>query len=98
MAKKAAKTAGNPDLVINGRTDALRTFPSKEDGLNEAIRRGNLYLEAGADLVFVTGVSTMEEVGVFVKGIQGPVSIAAGLANNLHAFSINDLKAWAWRE
>jgi 2-methylisocitrate lyase-like PEP mutase family enzyme len=28
-----------------------------------------------------------------VKGIQGPLSIAAGLANNLQAFSINDLKA-----
>jgi 2-methylisocitrate lyase-like PEP mutase family enzyme len=92
-AKKAARAAGNPDLVINGRTDALRTFASKKDELNEAVRRGNLYLEAGADLVFVTGVSTLEEVGVLVKGIQGPVSIAAGLANNLQAFSINDLKA-----
>jgi 2-methylisocitrate lyase-like PEP mutase family enzyme len=92
-AKKAAKAAGNPDLVINGRTDAIKTFASKKDGLNEAIRRGNLYLEAGADLVFVTGVSTLEEVGVLVKGIKGPVSIAAGLANNLQAFSINELKA-----
>lgn len=91
-AKKAARAAGNPDLVINGRTDALKTFPSKKDGLNEAVRRGNLYLEAGADLVFVTGVSTLEEVSVLVKGIKGPVSIAAGLANNLQAFSITDLK------
>jgi 2-methylisocitrate lyase-like PEP mutase family enzyme len=91
-AKKAAKAAGNPDLVINGRTDALRTFSSRQDGLNEAIRRGNLYLEAGADLVFVTGVCALEEVRVLVKEIQGPVSIAAGLANNLQAFSINDLK------
>jgi len=91
-AKKAARAAGNPDLVINGRTDALRTFASKKDGLSEAVRRGNLYVEAGADLVFVTGVSTLEEVGVLVKGIKGPVSIAAGLANNLQAFSINDLK------
>ena len=92
-AKKAATTAGNPDLVINGRTDALRSCGSKEEGLREAIRRGNLYLEAGADLVFVTGVSTLEEVGVLVKEIKGPVSIAAGLANNLKAFSISDLKS-----
>lgn len=91
-ARNAAKAAGNPDLVINGRTDALRTFASKQEGLKEAIRRGNLYLEAGADLVFVTGVSTLEDVGVLVKGIQGPVSIAAGLGNNIQAFSINDLK------
>ena len=92
-AKKAARAAGDPDLVINGRTDALRAFGSRQEGLREAIQRGNLYLEAGVDLVFVTGVSTLEEVGVLVKGIKGPVSIAAGLANNLQAFSINDLKA-----
>lgn len=92
MARKAAKSAGNPDLVINGRTDALRSCGSKEEGLREAIRRGNLYLEAGADLVFVTGVAALEEVRVLVKEIRGPVSIAAGLGNNMHAFSINDLK------
>jgi 2-methylisocitrate lyase-like PEP mutase family enzyme len=91
-AKKAAKAAGNPDLVINGRTDAMRTCASKKDGLKEAVRRSNLYLEAGADLVFVIGVSTLEEVRVLVKEIHGPLSIAAGLANNLQAFSINDLK------
>jgi len=34
-------------------------------------------LEAGADLVFVTGVSTLEDMGVLVKGIKGPVSIPA---------------------
>lgn len=91
-AKQAAKAAGDPDLVINGRTDAVRAFPSKKDGLAEAVRRGNLYLAAGADLLFVTGVTTLEEVRVLVKEIQGPVSIAAGLGNNLQAFSINDLK------
>jgi 2-methylisocitrate lyase-like PEP mutase family enzyme len=91
-ARNAAKAAGNPDLVINGRTDALKAFGSRKEGLNEAIRRGNLYLEAGADIVFVTAVSTLEEVRELVKEIHGPLSIAAGLPNNLHAFSINDLK------
>jgi len=38
------------------------------------------------------GVSTLDEVRLLVKEIQGPVSIAAGLPNNLQAFSINDLK------
>ncbi len=91
-AKEAARAAGNPDLVINGRTDALKASGSRTEGLKEAIRRGNLYLEAGADLLFVTGVSTLEEVRELVKGIHGPVSIAAGLGNNIQAFSINDLK------
>ncbi len=91
-AKETAKAAGNPDLIINGRTDALRTYASKAEGLKEAIRRGNLYLEAGADLIFVTAVGTLEDVRELVKGIKGPVSIAAGLPNNVQAFSINELK------
>jgi len=90
-ARSTAKAAGNPDLVINGRTDALKALRTKEEGLQEAIRRGNLYLEAGADLVFVTAVSTLEEVRELVKAIHGPLSVAAGLAYNLNAFSINDL-------
>ena len=56
------------------------------------MRRGNLYLAAGADLLFVTGVTTLEDVRVLVKEIEGPVSIAAGLGNNIQAFSIDDLK------
>jgi len=43
--------------------------------------------------VFVTAVSTLEEVRELVKAIHGPLSIAAGLAYNLNAFSINDLRA-----
>ncbi len=91
-AKEAARAAGNPDLVINGRTDALRSSGSKEQGMREAIRRGNLYLEAGADIVFVTGVGALGEVRDLVMGIRGPLCFAAGLGNNLHAFSINDLR------
>ena len=53
----------------------------------------HLYLEAGADLAFVTGVATIEEVEALVHGIHGPVSIAAGLPNNINAMSIADLKA-----
>jgi 2-methylisocitrate lyase-like PEP mutase family enzyme len=90
--RKTAQAAGNPEFVINGRTDALRAFGSKQDCLRESIQRGNLYPEAGADRVFVTGVSALAEVEELVKGIHGPLSIAAGLANNLQAFSINDLK------
>jgi 2-methylisocitrate lyase-like PEP mutase family enzyme len=91
-AKQAAKAAGNADLVINGRTDSLRTFPTRADGLKEAIRRGNLYLEAGADLIFVTAVGTLDEVRALVREIHGPVSIAAGMPNNLQSFSINELR------
>jgi len=40
-ARNTAQSAGNPDFVINGRTDALTAFATREEGLQEAIRRGN---------------------------------------------------------
>ncbi len=91
-ARLTAEAVGNPDLVINGRTDALRAFSTRKDGFREAVQRGNLYLEAGADIVFATAVSTLEEVRELVREIHGPLSVAAGMPYNLHAFSINDLK------
>lgn len=90
-ARAAAVAAGVPDLVLNARTDALAVDPA--GGLDEAIARGNLYLETGADLVFVVGVTTLEQVRALVAGLQGPLSIAAGLPNNLQAFSVADLRA-----
>lgn len=88
-ARHAASETGAADLIINGRTDALAADP--EGGLDEAIVRGNAYLEAGADLVFVVGVSTAEQVERLVAGLRGPLSIAAGMPNNMH-LSVAELR------
>jgi methylisocitrate lyase len=58
------------DYVINARTDALAVH-----GLNEAIRRCNLYLEAGADLVFIDAIARRSEIETALKGIKGPLSV-----------------------
>jgi len=92
-ARKAAQEERLPDLVVNGRTDALAVASNRGEGLEEAIARANLYLEAGADLAFVTGVVTLSEVKTLVDRIHGPVSIAAGLPNNINSMSIAELKA-----
>jgi 2-methylisocitrate lyase-like PEP mutase family enzyme len=91
-ARAAAEAGGDPELVINARTDALSVAEADGGGLAEAISRGNLYLEAGADLIFLTGVTTLDEVRAAVREIGGPVSIAAGMPNNMDAFSIKDLR------
>ncbi|TAL71322.1 MAG: isocitrate lyase/PEP mutase family protein [Bacteroidetes bacterium] len=92
IAKSAAKLYENPELIINGRTDALNAFEIRQEGIKEAIKRANLYLEAGSDLVFITNVKTLDEAKLLVKEINGPLSIAAGLVYNIKNFSINDLK------
>lgn len=45
----------DPDLVITARTDAAGVL-----GLEEALRRARLYAEAGADLVFVEALESVE--------------------------------------
>ncbi len=67
---KAAKEELDPDFVINARTDAIAV-----EGIEEAIRRGNAYADAGADLVFVEAPRSVEQIEQAVKEIKAPVSI-----------------------
>ena len=91
-ARRAAADAGVPDLILNGRTDALAAGETPEQGLAEAVRRGNAYLQAGADLAFVVGVSDLAQVELLVQEIDGPISIAAGMPNTMGAFSVAQLR------
>lgn len=74
---RVAAEAGVPDFVVNGRTDALVVGESVE----EAIKRGNAYLEAGATTAFVwggrvRGGTTREEVEQLVKGLGGRLNVS----------------------
>jgi 2-methylisocitrate lyase-like PEP mutase family enzyme len=91
-ARQAAIEAGVPELVINGRTDALMAGETPEQGMAEAIARANAYLQAGADLAFIIGVDSLEQVRVLVREIDGPISIAAGMPNNLGSLSVAQLR------
>jgi 2-methylisocitrate lyase-like PEP mutase family enzyme len=58
------------DIVINARTDAFSVL-----GLDEAIRRANLYLEAGADMAFLDGIGTRADIERAVRDIRGLLSV-----------------------
>lgn len=55
--KAALDARTDPDFVIIARTDALAT-----DGWDEVERRAHLYREAGADLIFVDGIKTTDDL------------------------------------
>lgn len=55
--RAAVDARGDDDLVIIGRTDARQPL-----GLEEAIRRGKLYRESGADVVFVEAPRSVDEL------------------------------------
>ncbi len=91
-AAKEVAESENPDFIINGRTDALKSMNNREDALNLVVERANQYLDAGADLTFVTYVETLEEVKTLKKEVKGPLSVAAGMPYNINNFSLDDLK------
>jgi 2-methylisocitrate lyase-like PEP mutase family enzyme len=61
----AART--NSDFLIIARTDSRATM-----GFEEAIRRANAALRAGADMAFVEAPQTLEEVMAVPRLVEGP--------------------------
>jgi 2-methylisocitrate lyase-like PEP mutase family enzyme len=62
------------DFVLNARTDAFVRAPQGADRgelVEEAIRRGRAFIEAGAPVVFVPGVVARDEIAALVEGL-GP--------------------------
>jgi 2-methylisocitrate lyase-like PEP mutase family enzyme len=71
--RAAAEARVDPDFVIKSRTDVLATH-----GLAEAIRRLNLYAEAGADLLFADAAMSAEDIGTIAKNVLKPLSVNMG--------------------
>ena len=71
--KAALDARKDSDLVITARTDALAVL-----GVDEAIERGNLYREAGADVIFVEAPRSVEEMRRINREVAAPT-----LANNV---------------
>lgn len=65
------------EFVLNARTDALTaTGADPERALEEAITRGNAFAQAGADLVFIWGAPSREQIRRLTRAIQAPVAIS----------------------
>jgi 2-methylisocitrate lyase-like PEP mutase family enzyme len=69
----AAEARKDPQLVIMSRTDSLATH-----GLNEVIRRLNLYAEAGADLLFADALLTVDEIRTVARAVPKPLTVNMG--------------------
>lgn len=70
--RAAADARRDPDFIINARTDAGTLY-----GIDEAIRRGQAYLKAGADMIFIEApkISKPEDIKRAVKEIGGKCSL-----------------------
>ncbi len=60
----------DPDLVLIARTDARAV-----EGLDGAIRRGNRYAAAGADLIFVEAPQSEDELRTIAREVRAPLLV-----------------------
>jgi 2-methylisocitrate lyase-like PEP mutase family enzyme len=69
-------------LVLNARTDVyLAQVGEPEKRYGEAVRRLVAYRDAGADCVFLPGVTDAETIEKIVRDVQCPLNILAGLGS-----------------
>ncbi len=71
--RAAAEARADPDFVIKSRTDVLATH-----GVAEAIRRLNLYAEAGADLLFADAAMSADDIATIARNVSKPLSVNMG--------------------
>lgn len=64
--RAAVDARGRDDIVIIARTDARATHD-----LDEAICRGRLYAEAGADVIFIEAPQSRDEIQAIRKALPG---------------------------
>ncbi|NLZ53449.1 MAG: isocitrate lyase/PEP mutase family protein [Thermoanaerobacteraceae bacterium] len=66
--KAACDARRDPDFMIMARTDARTNY-----GIDEAIERGKAYEEAGADILFIESVESIEEMKRVTSSFNVPV-------------------------
>jgi 2-methylisocitrate lyase-like PEP mutase family enzyme len=77
-ARKAADNADVP-VVINARTDVyLAQVGAVASRFADTVRRLNAYREAGADCLFVPGVTDMPTLTQLVQSVPAPINVLAG--------------------
>ena len=99
-----AKNAGarlGVDLFVNARTDVyLRSLVPADRRLDETLARAERYRAAGADGIFVPGVTDGSEIGAIASAVGLPLNVLArpGLppTSELEALGVRRLSAGSW--
>ena len=72
--RAAAAARTDPDFVIKARTDAAGPL-----GVEEAIRRLNLYAEAGADCLYADALLSAKDIEKVARSVPLPLAVNMGL-------------------
>jgi len=78
-ARKAIDESGIPFVLI-GRTDSMNIGAA--NSFNEAVKRANLYRNAGADCIFAPGINDSSSIAQLIKEVNAPVNVVMGLTGS----------------
>lgn len=84
---RAARSVGT-GFVLTARTDACLLRGT--EALSTAIARCHAFVDAGADCVFVPGLTQAQDITILVTEVKAPVSVVMGLARS--ALTVADLR------
>lgn len=76
-------------LLVIARTDARTS-----EGIESAIARGNMYLAAGADVIFIESPESIEEIRMMTQKVKGPLlfnNVEGGRSPFLSRETLQDL-------
>jgi 2-methylisocitrate lyase-like PEP mutase family enzyme len=91
--KRACALGGN-DVFINARTDVfLRGLAPAEERVEMTLERASLYRAAGADGLFVPGISDRADIAAVAAGTSLPLNVLA----RAHLPVAAELQSWGVR-
>ncbi|MDW8320896.1 MAG: isocitrate lyase/phosphoenolpyruvate mutase family protein [Armatimonadota bacterium] len=90
--KAAVAARPDKDFVIIARTDAREPL-----GLDEAIRRVNLYAEAGADVCFVEAPLSVEELRRIPREVPHPLLVNMLWGGKTPILSVQELEQMGYK-
>ncbi|MEM9028461.1 MAG: isocitrate lyase/PEP mutase family protein [Pseudomonadota bacterium] len=85
--RAAVAARHDPNFLIIARTDARAVI-----GLEDAIRRANAALDAGADIAFVEAPQTLDEVRAVPKSVNGPCLFNLVYGGKTPAFELSEIE------
>jgi 2-methylisocitrate lyase-like PEP mutase family enzyme len=90
--RAAVSARSDPDFLIIARTDARAVL-----GFEEAVRRANAALDAGADMAFVEAPESIEEVAAVPRLVRGPCMLNMVWRGKTPDVTLDDAQAMGYK-
>jgi 2-methylisocitrate lyase-like PEP mutase family enzyme len=90
--RAAVSARRDPDFLIIARTDARAVL-----GFEEAVRRANAALDAGADMAFVEAPESLEEVAAVPRLVRGPCMLNMVWRGKTPDVTLDDARAMGYK-